>query len=247
MPTEDRNEFVQHSLFTAKWAALGLCLVLLLKLAEMLGIPLQNFKAGDIEVSLGDDGEEIEISEVLAKNTQSIQRNQSTLADNVGSLKLLQAQVSALEAALDQMSEGASQSLRTELNIPADQKVDIEQGASEKPVLDLGTNQGVGVIWLGSYVDGAWVDTLLADPAQLPPPDQLVASNQPFSLTGNVNVRQSLPRPVNEGYFSDISVIGVATAGTDIEVISQPVRYDRETGPQYWAKVRTTFETFLTE
>lgn len=247
MPTEETSDFRQHGYFTVKWAALGLCLVLLLKLAEMLGIPLNNFKAGEIEVSLGADGAEIGITEVLEKNTQSIQRNQSTLSDNAGALKLLQAQVTALETALSQLDTGASGALRADLNIPADQKTVVEQGASEKPVLDLGSNEGVGVIWLGSFQGGEWVDTLLADPGQVPPPDQLVASNQPYRLTGNVNVRQGLPAPANEGYYSAIPVIGVATAGSDIEVIGEPVRYDRETGPQYWAKVRTTFETLLTE
>lgn len=232
------KEIVDAACFSLKWGVFGVVLIMLLKAAGGLGLSINklSFFGAEVEIS----GQNVAVKTALTQATVESQKNK----DRIAELEL------ALETLRGRLAQGGTPEAATdELLVPLAPEIPlaptaqaVEQGPVTEPVVKLTPVSETGVIWLGSYEAsaGGWTDTILANPAALPPPEAMVG--QSFQLGGNVNVRAALPRPVDEGYFSGIEVLGVARIGTQASITGTPRLYQRETGPQYWAQVRTSLE-----
>ena len=229
------KEIVDASCFSLKWGVFGVVLIMLLKAAGGLGLSINklSFFGAEVEIS----GQNVGLKTAVADATVESQKNK----DRIAELEL------ALETLLGRLAPGSASTAALLSGLGPDRSDSataqaVEQGPVTDPVVKLASVSETGVIWLGSFdaASSRWTDTILANAADLPPPDQM--QGQSFQLAGNVNVRAALPRPVDEGYFSGIEVLGVAHIGTQVAIKGPPRVYQRETGPQVWAEVRTALE-----
>ena len=206
--------------FALKWGFLGVSLLLLLVFANRLGFQVEVSKLF---------GQDISIKQV----TEVVETNDEQVAN-------LRATVEKLREDLVTLAQSIDSSAPFALSVDQIRELPTEQGAVTQPVVKRAPISGEGVIWLGRYENGAWIEGTVGRLSELPAPSDLV--DKTLTLDTKVNVRADFPAPVDAGYYEAIPSKGIANPDQRITIVSPPRAYARESGTQYWARVQTTFD-----
>jgi len=116
------------------------------------------------------------------------------------------------------------------------------RGAETEVIVQKAELEGEGYIWIGSFdpLWNGWKEATAGsvDGAELPWPADLT-EGRILEITQNVNLRNG--QPDQKTYFQGIPVLGYVPVGEQITLLEPVIRYDRENGVQYWAKVKATY------
>lgn len=207
-----------------EYGLIGAAAVFVIWLADTLDVLPLKFKGLGTEVEFG------------TKERKVLRTNADQVAELEGRVQKLQSELKQVVASLQDGRE-------LDVTTAAVASLPEDAGNVSKAALLVEEKivSGSGSIWIGTFdpVSNSWTDQSVTTPGgRLPNPRRINGMEVSFLI--DVNVRATLPEP-NESYYSDVAKKGVARKGFSAKVIGDPVRYDRPTGVQYWAKVALSY------
>lgn len=105
-----------------------------------------------------------------------------------------------------------------------------------------GTDQAIrGYIWIGDYDpnESKWTRNKLIVPStntSPAAPPRTIAPGSEYAVSGNMVLRDGLPRNDTE-YYQGRKSLGIVPTGSRVRILSQPEAVDREFAVQYWTQV----------
>ena len=208
----------------AEYGLIGLAVVFTLWAAQNLSVLPKQFKGFGTEWTMPE------------KESRALNETAVIIAEIRNEIDKLKKDFSVVTSDLNQR-QLTSVSAEAVLEVAEDKR-----GAETGVIVKKEQQEGEGYIWIGTFdpLWNGWKETTAGslDGADLPWPEEL-KEGRILEITQNVNLREA--QPDQKTYFQGIPVLGFVPVGEQITLAGPAIKYDRENGTQYWAKVTAVY------